>query len=345
MVLKDEVAWIQGQLDDFQSLRRKKQRCCSLRCYQTLNPNELRIHFEDMAWLLQQHRDTQSAVVRSVYFVCLGSNKHAVRMFVPSISQRICQAVWCKLMHVSPRSMGYWNKRDIRSFQPDVHGLTGRDAHNMKDKTPIVKMILEVAQKYGQPVPHRWCFVRPSDDLKELIYRVLPPNFSKRSLHRMYINEVNKRFQQVIERQAHAVSWSTFSKVWADPRLRFVRVSTRERGLCATCLDYRAKLQRNHDTEKLKELTETWYTHLKYAYALRDEYRRVCAEVQLLLVTEADSDRSSVACISFDYARMLKIPYYCMETQGMWHGTRLGMDVPLFGIVDEATIIQVCIFN
>ena len=174
------------------------------------------------------------------------------------------------LMNLSKSTCSDWRRLTIkqRDVLPDDCGITGYSSNAAKlvARNAVIKYIQNVADVDGHPLP---ILIRRSDkksineiDESESLV-VLPPQYTKRSLHKDYLN-----FQ--IDKSMH-LSLTIFMDV-LERDLPHIRVSLRAKGLCDLCFVFRETVRTVSD-KHLVQRSEEWRSHLNAAENTRDSCR------------------------------------------------------------------------
>ena len=114
-----------------------------------------------------------------------------------------------------------------------------------------------------------------------------------------------------------------------------VHFAKREKGLCDYCSIARDQIRGLRDQE-VDNAMEKWVQHVENAVMARQRYRDDQAAEREYSAHIGDAvGRKNHVTVSFDFAKMLKVPTLAEATMGQYFAQKFGLDVHMFGIVDE----------
>ena len=308
------------------SWRNNNTLCCGKRCFAVFNIPEMQQHCIEIEMYKNRGRGSFQSFVMSCYF-CSHTTKKCMNWRLPCLSIDLCKKAFCLFLGLHPSTFERWVAlAPHRATILRDHLLSGRESNHRKAlaRNNVVNFVLKLADKEGLP----W----PQSNVNSTLL-LLPAIYSKRNTHALYLEYVQLSEADAERAKALSVSLSTFWDILKCKDLVHVRFSKKMKGLCDTCALFREKLRHISDAE-LENTLVSLNDHLTFAGELRDIYRTNVARAVTAWKAAADV-RLSFACISFDYAVMLKLPVFDEETQAGYHAHRLGLDVNLFGIVNE----------
>ena len=253
---------------------------------------------------------------------------------LPAITCSICRKVFCVLLGITEKTLSSQMNKGIPRALAPFHGNANRVAHNALtdvQRQTAIDFILSLAAEEGIPNP-RFAFSDDGGDdtVTELIH--LPPHYSGHSLYYRYsaLEFANPPPSEPL------MGYVSFKKIFSnDPQVSHITLSKRVSGVCKRCKQLKNSLYASKDEATLAEKTEELRVHLRDAVYQRKVYTE---RVELAIKKwsdDANSNRLSIACISFDYASSAKLPSIVLEAQGDWMANRFGLDMRIFGVTNE----------
>ena len=282
---------------------------------------------------------------RTIYCVILpevrrkGGNTEISRRLsvyrLPAIPQSVCRAVWIALLGTSDKSVKRNCHLPLCSF-PEAHRNTGRapvHALSQRKINCVCDFILEIAEADGLPNP-RFTFSEPGEDgiqtvvdVKNIVH--LPPHYTLQNLFSRY----ESHYDNSVYSEEDLVGFTSFRKIYHEnQRLRHIKLSTRTRGVCEKCKAWRESLMKTSDPQRTEEILIEFQEHLKAAERQQKLYKE---RANTAVKSWNRHGRLQMAVISFDYGVAWKCPRTAQQTQGEYMAERFGLDIFLFGIVNE----------
>lgn len=191
----DEEMFVDGIL----KRKKEKQRCCGRTCLLKLKESAVRTHAQLLTFYFSLNPpDLRNRVFRTFVMTCYMQqmNEHGnhCEYRVPAIKHKLCRETWLMLMNISKGTYDNWRSLTVprRDVLPPDHGLASYASNAAKPaaRAAVRQYVEDIAAGDGHPLPVR---MRRSDgkhtdsmDGTETIV-VLPPRYTKRSLHKEYI--------------------------------------------------------------------------------------------------------------------------------------------------------------
>lgn len=336
--VKDPEQFVEDVRERWEKLKLSAS-CCRRDCTKIISERELNTHLLDIEYFRSLGHRAFKGWVRSIFFVLRPNIKKKGReekgnkvysFGLPSIKYVLCHSAFCALVGVSRNTLAEMVRTPPHSARPNVHGNFGKTPPNAltsEQKNLVVSFFTGIAEKEGVPNP-RFALDKTNDDEDEDYLNIihLPPSYTINALYIRY----RKSTEDPIGRTSFRVLFKN------EPTLAHIKLSKRTRGMCEVCKSLRLSLQRASSDERAASVMEGLRKHLQQAHDLRHIYTERVEEAELqwkLLTTR--TLRVPVAAISFDYATQLSLPISAMETQAEYISSQFGMDVNLFGIVNE----------
>ena len=330
--------------DDVERRWKELKDCCRRECYKMVSENDLKNHLADIEFFRSLGHRAFKGWVRTIYFTLLPfvpvKNKkekergsRICNFSVPAIDRQFCRDAFTALLGLNKSTLVEIVTTPPLTATPNSHGNTGRKPSNTlseNERNSVISFITQIAEREGVPNP-RFALDRTSSDGPEDFLNIihLPPSYTTNSL---YIRYSKSSDQATVKRSSFK------SLLKTEESLQHIKLSKRTRGMCEVCKSLRLSLQRASSDERAVTLMESLRTHLQYAHDLRIVYKERIELASLKWTENMRSggyERLSVAAISFDYATQLSLPVSAFETQGEYIASQFGLDVNLFGIVDE----------
>lgn len=329
-------------VDDFlHRLGDRNKACkCARQCFKSISRQNLEKHAKavDLHRNLALAPDEANRVfwswIMSMYLLCLNEKNNVTSLRLPAFKKhRFCLHAWLELCDIKESTFHMVKKSFVstRDVVRETHGNVGEQrAIRLEARANARKFIMEQATRHAHPLPLYLSTAHGGDLAPEESMLIFPPSFSVRGLSTMYDTECTEESQKVSRTQFRRILTEDFP---------FVRISRTERGICDICMCFRHKL-RMVDDEKVSEVAEIWGTHLAYAVNSRDEHNACRNEARKLWSMNL-STRLERADISCDYAKQAGIPVVAAGTTADFFVQKQGLDVNMFGVLNEGTGKQV----
>ena len=323
----------------------ERVRCCGATCFEHLDTEKVRLQLKDFYQLRAMSTPGCNAFKVHVCTLILSARRGKRRSpttFLPVLGMGVCRMVLCELLNVHSETLTNWCPGNQKTVYCGPHGLTGRCGVLANCMTPnmvaardrAIEFILNLAEEVGEPTPfvHRREVGTRRGQANavplEGRHMLLPAYCNRLALFRRYVME---------QPPENRVARDTFYSLFKEPELLHVHFAKREKGLCDYCSIVRDQIRGLRDQEA-NNVMETWVQHVEFAVMARQRFRdeQMAGREYSAHIGDAVG-RKNHATISFDFAKMLKVPTLAEATMGQHFAQQFGLDVHMFGVVDENT--------